>query len=199
MITCAQIIKIIKIFRWGLLHKIFGCAHNSIIGFVSTGWINLEKSNTALDGAPCVRRDIGSFGQQYADILLCKEGRPFIVVEVEAGVSKYREKLNSLKNYLRNRSDFGKLGFGLLIMTNAYDAQKGRKYKHNWALIKKQVRFGKDAIALVSIEKRQVKTDNSIMGRLRKRNDYYPWEIENIDYWVFDGQRVKTGNLWRID
>ncbi len=54
-------------------------------------------------------------------------------------------------------------------------------------------------IALVSINKRKVSLYGNSLSYLRKRNDYYPWNIVKIDYWVHKEDQPETaeGNLWK--
>lgn len=57
---------------------------------------------------------------------------------------------------------------------------------------------GYDSIALVSMEKKDCRKElgNSVLGRLKKRNDYYPWEIKNIEYWVYAASgAIREGRL----
>lgn len=175
----------------------YGSANSSIIGFISTDWINQSKDNSILDGAPSPIIGKGRSGQKNADLLLCKRDKPLIVVEVESGVSKYEEKIDSILKYLNNREDFDGIEFGLLIMSNVYDSLKGTKYKHNWTSIKDKVKKTKEAIVLVSIEKSKAQPDNSPLSRLRGRNDYYPWNIVNIDYWINATNQNIEGTLWK--
>ena len=191
-----QIVEILKTFKWDVLRFMFGCAHNSIIGFFSTMWINQSDHNSILDGAPSPIIGKSRTGQKNADILLCKGDKPCIVVEVETSVNKYQDKLKSVQDYLKNISG---LEFGLLVMTNL--CKGDAKYKHNWDDIKtekKNIDQDNSAnIALVSIEKRKVELDkNSALSKLRRRNDYYPWQIVRIDYWVHDNDGViREGSL----
>ena len=190
--------KILESFRWSTLQMMYGSAHSSIIGFISTEWINLSKDNSILDGAPS--SIIGEVDQtkRIADLLLCKGNKPLIVVEVESGVSKYSKKIKSILDYLKNTDDFDGLQWGLMVMSNVYGApKKDMRYKHNWDEIKKKVKAKNDAIALVSIEKSKAQLDDSTLGRLRKRNDYYSWNIVNIDYWIHSGNHDVEGNLWK--
>jgi len=191
-----DIVKFLKTFRWSTLQMMYGCAHSSIIGFVSTEWISQSEYNSILDGAPSPIIGQGRTGQQNADILLCKGNKPFIVVEVQTEIKKYEEKVDSILSYLHNGKDFSGLEFGLLIMTNC--AAGDLKYRHNWDSkeIKSKVDKAKGTIALVSIEKSRIPSDNSVLGRLRSRNDYYPWEIVNIDCRVHTADRNVEGNLW---
>jgi len=189
-----QAVKILKTFKWDILPSIFGCAHNSIIGFLSTMWIDQSKDNSVLDGAPSPITGGRRVGQKNADILLCKSDKPFIVVEVETNVSKYQDKLKSIQDYLHNSITYAGLEFGLMVVTNL--CKGDMKYKHNWNVIKKEVEEGQDNVALVSIEKTKALLDESVLGKLRSRNDYYPWQIVNIDYWVHDESGViREGNL----
>jgi len=195
----------------------YGSAHSSIIGFISTEWINLSKDNSILDGAPSSitgKVDQTKRTKRIADLLLCKGNKPRIVVEVESGVSKYTKKIESISDYLKNTNDFDGLQWGLMVMSNVdYSVSKKDKknkkdkkdenyvqYKHNWEKIKKKVKeeYKDSAIALVSIEKSRTQLDDSTLGRLRRRNNYYPWDIVNIDYWIHSGNHDVDveGNLW---
>jgi len=190
--------KILKDFRWSTLQMMYGSAHSSIIGFISNEWINLSEDNSTFDGAPSPITGKGRTGQNNADLLLCKGNKPLIVVEVESGVSKYSEKIESILDYFKNTKDFDGLQWGLMVMSNVYGApKKDMRYKHNWDEIKKKVKAKNDAIALVSIEKSKAQLDDSTLGRLRKRNDYYSWNIVNIDYWIHSGNHDVEGNLWK--
>ncbi len=190
-----QIEELLKKFRWATLGKMYGCAHSSIIGFISTEWINLSGNNSILDGAPSPYTGQGRTGQRNADIILCQADKPLIVVEVETQVGKYREKLSSIYDYLENDKEFNGIGFGLMIMINLCSGD--RKYKHSWDEIKKEVRNKNYPIALVSLEKERVSLGNSILDKLRKRNDYFPWEVINIDFWIYSDDEELEGNLWK--
>jgi len=189
-----QAAKIIKTFKWDVLRSIYGGAHSSIIGFLSTMWVGQSKDNSVLDGAPSPITGGRRLGQKNADILLCKNGSPFIVVEVETNVSKYQDKLRSLQAYLQNNMNYAGVEFGMMVMMNFCKADM--KYKHNWNVIKREVEEAQVNIALVSIEKARAILDGSVLGKLRSRNDYYPWEIVKIDYWVRDESgAISEGNL----
>ena len=191
-----DVFQILKKFKWDTLKSFFGGAHSSIIGFISSTWVNLdEKNNSVLDGAPSPIIGNGRKGQKNADILLCKEEEPFIVVEVETNVSKYGTKLDTITSYF-DKDAYQGLELGIMVMTNLKSGD--RKYKHNWDEIKQNVK-GKKAnvnVALVSIEKRKMERSESVLGKLKHRNDYYPWQIEQIDYWIYakDGD-IKEGQF----
>jgi len=189
---------LLKTFRWGTLQKMYGCAHSSIIGFISTEWINLSEENSILDGPPSPEIGKGRKGQTNADILLFKGDLPFIPVEVETNVSKYDEKLRTLFTYLKNKNNFfDGIEFGLLFMTNL--CKGDAKYKHNWEEIKQRVIKNKaNDIALVSIIKVRAPMENhSFLNTLRNRNVYSPWDIVTVDYWIYSTNQIKDGNLWK--
>lgn len=162
-----RIEDLLKKFRWGTLQKMYGCAHSSIIGFISTEWINFSRENSIIDGAPSPETGKGRKGQTNADILLCKGDGPFIPVEGETNVSKYHEKLSTLFTYLDNNNNFDGIEFGLLFMTNL--CKGDTKYKHNWEEIKQRVIKNKtNDIALVSIIKERAPMENpSFLNALR--------------------------------
>jgi hypothetical protein len=188
-----NILNFLKTFNWKILRNMYGCAHNSIIGFVSSGWISQSQHNTILDGAPSPNVGSQRRGQRNADILLFKNEKPYVVTEVESGVSKYCEKINTIQKYLRNIKEFDGLKFGLLIMTNMYDC---KKCKHNWDIIANEIKKMKETMAFVSVEKKKVKLGDSTLEKLRSRNDYYPWDVEKIEYWIHTPTRDLRGNLY---
>jgi len=188
----------LKSFNWSTLQRMYGNPHPSIIGLISSEWINQSESNSVLDGAPASITGKGRTNQQHADVLLCKDDKPYVAVEVENNVSKYSEKIDSLWNYLHNNEVFRGMELGLLIMTNGYADETVRlANKHNWTPIKAKVKKGKYSVALVSIEKSKATLDDSALGRLRKPSKYYPWDIVSVDYWLFDGKKIREGNLWK--
>ena len=154
---------------WQTLTKMYGCAHNSIIGFIASEWIKQNSINSIIDGAPSPKIGAGRLGQKNADLLLCRGDQLFAVVEVESGVSNYRDKLETLLSYLEKKH-FAGLQFGLLVMINVYDVAREKLYKHNWNSVKKIVERVKEGISLVSLEKRKMSSDESVVGSLRKRN-----------------------------
>jgi len=189
-----QAAEILRTFKWDVLQSIYGCGHNSIIGFLTTMWIDQSKDNSVLDGAPSPITGGRRVGQKNADILLCKGDRPFVVVEVETSVAKYQDKLRSIQAYLHNNKAYAGIELGMMVMTNL--CKGDTKYKHSWNVIKEEVRESQDNVALVSIEKRRVPLGQSVLDKLRSRNDYYPWEIRKIDYWVHDESGATSeGNL----
>ena len=192
----SHIERILKRIDWSLMRWMYGSAHSSIIGLISAEWIKQTKENSVLDVAPSPVTGKGRSGQKNADLLLCKKNRPFIVVEVETSVDTYTDKIESLLKYLRNTRDYKGIQAGLLVMTNMCSGKT--KYKHNWDLAKAKVKNKKFTIAFVSLEKTRAALSESTMDLLRGRNDYYPWGVENIDYWIHTARgRVVEGNLWR--
>lgn len=193
-----EIENLLKNFRWETLSKMYGCAHSSIIGFISTEWIRFSPENSILDGAPSPKIGGSRKGQTNADILLCKGDRPYIAVEVETNISKYDKKLDSLFTYLNNKNDFDGIEFGLLFMTNL--CAGNTKYKQNWEKIKQRVtKNGENDIALISIikERAQLKEEDTSLNALRRRNDYFPWNIITVAYWIYSANRITEGILWK--
>lgn len=184
-------------FPWKRLSRMYGCAHHSIIGFISSEWIKQGKDNSILDGAPSHTIGNGRKGQQNADVLLCKKDKPFIVVEVESDIAQYPSKVKSLKGYLENLEDFTGLEFGVLVMSNANNADKRRRYKHHWDSIANVVEESGKSMVLISLEKDNIKPDGSILGRLRRPNGYSSWNIVKIDYKIYHRREIKEGNLWK--
>ncbi|MFA5010670.1 MAG: hypothetical protein WC644_01840 [Ignavibacteria bacterium] len=193
--TSKEISDTLKRFKWNNLNRIYGCAHSSIIGFLSYEWISLAKENSVLDGAPSpiIKQESGRKGQNNSDLLLCKASKPLIPVEVETSVIKYKLKLDSLNKYIDNFAD---VKFGLLYMSNLVNGNK--KYKHNWDSIKSIITQKRRCIALVSAEKAQINfEDKNNWSKLLKRNDYNKWEIVNINYWIHDEKgNIAEGNLY---
>ncbi len=191
----AEILKLLEKFDWGKLNRIYGCAHSSIIGFLAYEWLSDSESNSLLDGAPSPIIGNGRAGQQNSDLLLCKNQKPYIPVEVETGVLKYEKKLECLFLYQEN---FKSIEFGLLYMSNVITGPK--KYQHNWDGVKETIleQGNTNPIALISAVKTKIKFQiKNDWSKLLKRNDYSAWEITRIDYWICDNEKeCIEGNLW---
>jgi len=176
----------------------YGNSHSSIIGFLSSQWISMSTDHSVLDGAPSPIVGKGRKGQKNADILLCKGDKPYIVVEIESVVTKYMGKIDSVAEYMENKKDYDGLAFGLVVMLN-YTEGPG-KYKHNWLHAKEYAASKNVPIAFVSIEKSRTSLGDTVLDRLKRRNEYYPWRISNIDYWIYGSDRtVIENNLLRRD
>ena len=187
--------NIIKMFNWDIITRMYGSSHNSVIGFLSSEWIKQSSDHSVLDGAPSPFVGKGRKGQKNADILLCKGDKPFIVVEVETIVSKYLEKIDSIAAYMENTKDYDGISFGLLVMLNYTNGTD--KYKHNWHDAKEYAMSKDIPIAFVSIEKSKADLGDTVLDQLKKRNEYYPWETSNIDYWIYGSDRkIIEGILW---
>ena len=191
----ASIEDFIKMFNWGIITRMYGNSHSSIIGLLSSEWIKKSSDHSVLDGAPSPFVGKGRKGQKNADILLCKGDKPFIVVEVETIVSKYLEKIDSIAAYMENTKDYDGISFGLLVMLNYTNGAD--KYKHNWHDAKEYAMSKDIPIAFVSIEKSKADLGNTVLDQLKRRNEYYPWETSSIDYWIYGSDRkVVSGILW---
>ena len=190
----ASIEDFIKMFNWGIITRMYGNSHSSIIGLLSSEWIKRSSNHSVLDGAPSPFVGKGRKGQKNADILLCKGDKPFIVVEVETIVSKYLEKIDSIAAYMENTKDYDEISFGLLVMLNYTNGTD--KYKHNWHDAKEYAMSKDIPITFVSIEKRRADLGDTVLDRLKRRNEYYPWETSSIDYWVYGSdKKIIEGNL----
>jgi hypothetical protein len=191
----ASIENIIRMFKWDIITSMYGNSHSSIIGFLSSEWIKKSSDHSVLDGAPSPFVGKGRKGQKNADILLCKGDKLFIVVEVETLVSKYLEKIDSIVSYIGNTEDYDGISFGLLVMLNYTNGAD--KYKNNWHDAKEYAVSKDIPIAFVSIEKSKADLGDTVLDQLKKRNEYYPWETSNIDYWIYGSDRkVIEGILW---
>ena len=190
----ASIENFIRMFYWDIITRMYGNSHSSIIGLLSSEWIKKSSNHSVLDGAPSPFVGKGRKGQKKADILLCKGDKPFIVVEVETIVSKYLEKIDSIAAYMDNTKDYAGVAFGLLVMLNYTNGAD--KYKHNWHDAKEYAISKDIPIAFVSIEKRKADLGDTVLDKLKRRNEYYSWEISSIDYWVYGSDRkIIEGNL----
>ena len=194
--TAKKIEILLRKFKWDRLCKMYGSAHSSLIGFISTTWISQSQSHAVLDGAPSSSRGHGRRGQKNADILLCRQKKPYVIVEVESGASNYLDKIRSIEGYLRNTKEFNGVQFGLLVMTNMHGLHKG---ENCWDRIEDKVKKLKVAIAFVSVEKRKVKLGASLspLDRLRHLNGYSNKSIVKIDYRVHTPTLDKRGTLYR--
>ena len=194
-----EIISTLEKFDWGKLNKIYGCAHSSIIGFIAYEWLKCSRKNSVLDGAPSPETGSGRKGQQNSDLLLCKDQKPYIPIEVETSVAKYPSKLGTLFKYGEKFSD---VEFGILYMSNFIRGNPKLRHQHNWDSIKtlvlNQSGANRKSIVLVSAIKSRIKFPiENKWSALLKRNDYSPWEIVCIDYWACDKNKtIIEGNFW---
>jgi hypothetical protein len=184
--------KFLKKFKWNNLCNMYGSSHCSIIGFISAGWIDQSLHNTVMDGAPSPIRGRGRNGQKNADSILFKQKKPYIVVEVESW--NYRNKIDTIQKYMKNKKYFSSVAFGLLVMTNVYGL---RKNEGCWDVIKDKVKEMKDSIALVFLEKEDAKLDASSLDRLRAldENKYSSKIISRINYWIHTASQDVYGTL----
>jgi hypothetical protein len=193
--TSIEILNLVKNFKWNNLNRVYGCAHSSIIGFITYEWLDNSLENSVLDGAPSpVIGNGGRTGQKNSDLLLCKNSKPFIPVEVETQVKKYDSKLDSLIDYKNN---FDSIEFCLFYLSNLTNGEK--KYKHCWDSLKEKIIEKNYPFALLSAEKQKINFESQTKwSDLLKRNDYSQWEIVNIDCWIFDiNKDIIDENIWR--
>lgn len=182
-----NIVKFLKSFSWKTLSCMYGSAHSSIIGFISSEWINQSQYNMVLDGAPSSKKK-GRHGRKHADILLFKKKKPYVVVEVESGASEYCKKIDSIQKYLTIKK-FDGLEFGLLVMTNVYGLKRGESC---WDILKNKIKKMKGNIALVSLEKTEANLGTSRLDHLRSldKNGYSSKTIVKIVYRIPPNQDI---------
>ncbi len=189
--------RVVKNFEWDLLKNMYGCADSTIIGFLATQWLEQSRNNSVLDGAPSPEIGRGRRGKRNSDLLLCEEENPVAVIEVATRVDSYQDKLETIYKYIDNDSEFEGLETGVLFMNNMCSGPG--KYRHNWKPVKRITKAGPGNILLISVEKQKSRSvrKRSVLSELRRRNDYYPWDIVTIDYWMrTKNGRTREGNLW---
>jgi len=186
--------------KWNTLLNLYGSAHSSIIGFLSTTWLAQSNKHFVLDTAPANQVGLRNKGK-LADLLLCSDSTPIVVAEVETTVKKYNDKLEVVESYLNNQEEFSGLEFGLLFLLN-YTGYTGRRrdaYTHHWEELKASIGKTNHNITLVSFEKKDTKLpfDKDLHSRLNEERGYYHWRYTSIDFWIhFENQQMKSGNLW---
>lgn len=183
--------------KWNILLNLYGSAHSSIIGFLSTTWLAQSNKHFVLDTAPANQVGLRNKGK-LADLLLCSDSTPIVVAEVETTVDKYNDKLEVVESYLDNQEEFSGLEFGLLFLLNW--TSRGDGYTHHWDELKASIGNTNYNIALVSFRKEaaELPFDKNLHSRLNERRGYYQWCYASIDFWIhFEDHRVKSGNLWR--
>lgn len=182
--------------KWNTLLNLYGSAHSSIIGFLSTTWLAQSNKNFVLDEAPANQVGIGNRGKR-ADLLLCSDSTPIVVAEVESTVKNYNDKLKVVESYLNNQKEFSGLEFGLLFLLNYTTGRDA--YAHHWDELKAAIEKTKHNIALVSFVKKRAELpfDKDLHPRLMEERGYYQWRYTSIDFWIhFEDQQTKSGNLW---
>ena len=184
--------------NWNILLNLYGSAHNSIIGFLSTTWLAQSNKHFVLDTAPA--NQVGQRNKgKLADLLLCSDSTPIVVAEVESTVKKYNDKLKVVESYLNNQEEFSGLEFGLLLLLN-WTGRKRDNYHPNWDELKASIEKTKHNIALVSFEKKatELPFNRDSHPRLMEERGWFQWGYTSIDFWIhFNDQQIKTDNLWR--
>jgi hypothetical protein len=183
--------------NWNILLNLYGSAHNSIIGFLSTTWLAQSNKHFVLDEAPANQVGIGNRGKR-ADLLLCSDLTPIVVAEVESTVKKYNDKLEVVESYLNNQKEFSGLEFGLLFLLNFTTGRDA--YAHHWDKLQASIENTNHNIALVSFEKKDAELpfDKQSYPRLNEERGYFHWRYTSIDFWIhFKDQQAKSGNLWK--
>lgn len=188
-----KLLNEIKRFKWKTIKQMYGNAHSSVIGFISTEWINSnnKEKRFILDGA----YSIGNEKNKYtADLILCEGNKPQVVVEVESGISKYSDKIESLKTYLNEKDTNFK--FGILIMLNGWRRKKddGGYWEHNWGIEKEILKDIQDKILLISIKKKEREKNNPIIKETKNRNHYNKENMEVVCRSYISG-KTKEYNL----
>jgi hypothetical protein len=184
-----EIEELLSKFRWKTLKKLYGSAHSSIIGFISTEWINSSfDDNSVLDGAPSPKIGKGRKKQTNADLLLCQQDIPLIPVEIETTTDNYEKKLQSLSSYF-DEEEYKGIQFGLLVITNLRKDDWEKYHETIEQEAKKQNR----CVAIVYISKQKAQLDVNSSNNLRKRNIYYPHDIVTIRYWIRKNSKEVVG------
>lgn len=195
-------LEIIKEFKWENLNKMYGNAHSSIIGFISSEWIQACKSKThsIFDGAPGARY---LESRRHSDLLLCKDEKPCVVVEVETSIHKYEDKIATLQAYLKEKEKFEGLKYGLLVMLNGFCAlDQTNECRFNWDKIENKIAPElSENIGFISIEKENIscaeKNKNSTVSKLRLAGNsrIYPRTISQIQICMPGKDRKET--IWQ--
>jgi len=165
-VTREQAIERLRRFRWGTLLGIFGCAHDSTVGFLAAEWIATGEQGTrsVIDVPPCV--SVGEGRRRQADLLMFDHGEPVFVAEVETGgIGNYAAKVASLQAYARDKERFGYSLHGLLVMSSS--AADLRLLDRR--LLRGQA--GDPVVMLLEIEKERGapdRKDTSILSRVRR-------------------------------
>ena len=181
--------------KWNTLLNLYGSAHDSIIGFLSTTWLAQSNKHFVLDGAPA--NQVGR-GRKHADLLLCSDSTPIVVAEVESTVKKYNDKLETVESYLNNQKEFSGLEFGLLFLLNWTNRRD--TYTPHWDELMASIKETNHNITLVSFvrERAELPFDKDLHPRLMKKRSCWQWRYTSIDFWIhFEDQQIKSGNLWR--
>jgi len=183
--------------NWNILLNLYGSAHESIIGFLSTTWLAQSNKHFVLDTPPANRP--GQRGRKHADLLLCSDSTPIVIAEVESTVYNYNDKLKAVESYLTNQVDFSGLEFGLLFLLNWTGRKRDNNYAHHWDELKASIEKTNHNIALVSFVKghAELPFNRDSHPRLMGKQGCYPWRYTSIDFWIhFKDQQIKSGNLW---
>lgn len=191
-----KIEELLKSFEWELLKRFYGSAHDAIIGFIATEWTRLANHNSVLNGVPKRKG-------RHADILLCEEGLPIIVAEIQTGdINQWKSKLDSLSIYLNEESeDYSGIKFGVLLIANFTSAPE--TFKACCDSIKKEVEKRDDSVALIAVDKRDISLDDSPLSNIRMHSSedstHYKRSIVEVSYWLHKkgSRQSRSDTLWK--
>jgi len=202
MIKTDKILQELQKVRWHVAEKTFGNDHATLIGLLVDWWISLSPStHTALEGGPTngySRK--GMRGQ--CDALLCNNGSPAGVLEVEGSRCTYTaRKIGSF--FAARYPELKSLQFGILVLYTYEPTSRGKNRHLPLAADEETMKevqsvvtdYPDKTVVVISIDKQYIRQHSGI--RAEKGNEYYFGEPSKIQGFLFrNGRHLESRIFW---
>jgi len=170
-----------KLFRsvpWGILPRLRGNPHSSLIGLLSHWWLNRAADSWVLDGPPQITGTVNGEPnvKRAADLILGSGSLPSVVVEVEG--TNHLKKLDTLGMYLRStESDFSPIDFGVLV-SYAYPPERPVVPIEDIAPALSDLTSTLNGkwVFVLELSKEPV----TVKAPLMQRNEYYQYQFKDV-------------------
>lgn len=200
MIKSDNILQELQKVRWHIAGKTYGNNHATLIGLLVDWWISMSPTtHTALEGGPSngySRK--GMRGQ--CDALLCDNGLPVGVLEVEGSRCFYTARKIGYFFAPRN-IELKSLEFGILVLYSYEPVGRGKDRKllsaEDAESIKEVLSVTKKRpdkyVAVISVDKKYVPQNSGI----RAQTEYYFGEPSKIQgRFYYNGRRSEPYTFW---
>jgi hypothetical protein len=163
---------------WGVLPRLRGNPHSSLIGLLSHWWLNHSADSWVLDGPPQITGTVNGEPnvRRSADLILGSGSLPSAVVEVEG--TDHFGKLDTLGLYLRSTAaDMAHIGTGILV-SYAYPPERPVVPMADLAnaVSDLTMTLKNKWIVLLELPKEPVTVEAPLM----QRNEYYRYQFKDV-------------------
>lgn len=201
MIDNNKILQELQKVRWHVAANTFGNDHATLIGLLVDWWISLSPTtHTALEGGPSNGyTKKGMRGQ--CDALLCNDGLPTGVLEVEG--YRYIYTARKIRYFFAAQyPELESLQFAILVLYTYEPIGRGEHRRlpmvsdaKTLQKVRSLANYPGKTVVLISIDKNYIRQHRGI--RAKKGNEYYFGEPSKIQGFIFrNGRRLESRTFW---